>query len=506
MKTHILIPAIVGLLYWNASAQTADQWVSQGSSNLVAHDLIDANSDFAQALSVSPTNETANALYAATRLLVLPSQPMGSNFLTRIGFPISGRSVYDWTARLPKDSNGLVLAPTGVDANEFTGQARTNVLPVVSGAISNLAAITDTNFTLDLASNETTIVGVTVDYGDLKLIQAGLYGAEYVIYTLNAQNLNAQLTDLRALCTNGILSAGQVLADYPQLFTFATTNDLQAARVAFTNAVNAYTIASAFIRARPTNEVRLFNYDKVSAQGEADFRSVLQDLELSLAGRRMLTLDTNLTVNMATQFTGSTTWRSLLPKFEGNAIELGSFPDLTFGGVITGLTEGEVEGALSKRFIMLPVGGAPKLSATNTANLVFTTLSGHYYALEASTNLVAWQVVAAFTATNVVSAWMDSPARSKRFYRLRDDTGFLAFSGVVLNQNTSLPISGAQVQSPYDGTTTFTDVNGQFYLGTTFPASQGEDELQISAAGYITVYNFYFGNGLVSGLQIYLSP
>jgi hypothetical protein len=133
-------------------------------------------------------------------------------------------------------------------------------------------------------------------------------------------------------------------------------------------------------------------------------------------------------------------------------------------------------------------------------------LSGHYYALEASTNLVAWQVVAAFTATNVVSAWMDSPARSKRFYRLRDDTGFLAFSGVVLNQNTSLPISGAQVQSPYDGTTTFTDENGQFYLGTTFPASQGEDELQISATGYITVYNFYFGNGLVSGLQIYLAP
>ena len=220
----------------------------------------------------------------------------------------------------------------------------------------------------------------------------------------------------------------------------------------------------------------------------------------------MLTLDTNLTVNMATQFTGSTTWRSLLPKFDGNAIELGSFPDLTFGGVITGLTEGEVEGALSKRFIMLPVGGAPKLSATNTANLVFTTLSGHYYALEASSNLVDWQVVGNFTATNDVSPLVDSPARSKRFYRLRDNTGFLAFSGVVLDQNTSLPISGAQVQSLYDGTTTFTDANGQFYLATTLPASYGVDDLAISAAGHTTVYNFYFSNGLVSGLQIYLSP
>jgi hypothetical protein len=506
MKTNILIPAIVGLLYWNASAQTADQWVSQGSSNLVAHDLIDANAAFAQALAVSPTNETANAYYAATRLLVLPSQPAGSNFLTRIGFPISGRNIYDWTAKVPEDTNRIPLAPAGVNADEFTAQARTNVLLAVAGAISNLAAITDTNFTIDLASNETTIVGVTVDYGDLKLIQAGLYGAEYVIYTLNAQNLNAQLTDLRALYTDGILTAGQVLADYPQLLTFATTNDLQAARAAFTNGVNAYMIASDFIRSRPANEVRLFNYDKTSVQTEADFRLTLQDLENSLVlGPQWLAVNPNLAVDLAPNFTSGTTWRSLLPKFDGMAIELGSFPDLTFGGVIYGLTEDQVEGSLSKRFIMLPVGSTPKLSASNTVNLAFTTLTGHYYALEASSNLVNWQVLVDFTATGDVSQWTDSPATSKRFYRLRDDTGLLAFSGVVLDQNTSLPISGALVQSLYDGSTTYTGANGQFYLVTTLPAGE-VDELQISAASHTTVDNYYYGTGLVSGLQIYLSP
>ena len=444
-------------------------------------------------------------------MLVLPGQPAGSNFLTRIGFPVAGRNIYGWTSTLSTDTNGLVLAPVGVNANEFTAQLRTNVLPVVSGAISNLAAITDTNFTLNLTSDETSVVGVTVDYGDLKLIQAALYGAEYLIYTLNAQNLDAQLTALRALYTNGTLSAEEVLKDYPQLLTFATTNDLQNACAAFTNAVNTYFKASALIRSRATNEVRLFNYDQVSAQVEADFRLVLQDLKNSLiAGPQMLALATDLLVDMTSQFTGGPTWRSMLPKFDGNAIELGSFPDLTFGGVIDGLLTEDAEGFLSTYFRMLPVGSAPELSASNTLNLAFTTLRGHYYALEASTNLADWQMVAAFTASSAVSVLTDSPHGAKCFYRLRDDTGFMTFSGQVLDKNTSLPIAGSQIYSVWDGTATFTDANGQFYLKTTLPASWYDgDRLEISATGYTTIdhyYGGYGGNGLVSGLQIYLSP
>jgi hypothetical protein len=219
------------------------------------------------------------------------------------------------------------------------------------------------------------------------------------------------------------LSIESLLTDYPQLLTFATTNDLQAASAAFTNGVNAYMIASAFIRARPTNEIRLFNYDEVSAQEELDFRSTLQDLENSLTGAQVLTINSNLTVNLGNQFDGSTTWRSLLPTFDGDAIELGSLPDLTFGGVIGGLTDGEVEGFLSGSFQMLPVGGTPWFS-DGALGLDFTTLQGHYYALEASTDLLNWQVVTTFTATNAVSTLFDSQAAtlSQRFYRLQDIT------------------------------------------------------------------------------------
>ena len=506
MKTNILISGLTLLLCWSAAAQTASYWISQGESDLAAHDLTDANTSFAQAVALSPTNETANAFYAVTRLLVLPAEPAGSNFLTRIGVPVSGRNIYNWTATPPLDTNDVPLAPAGVDADEFTAQLRTNVLQAITGAISNLAVITDTNFTLDLTSNETSVTDVTVDYGDLKLIQAGLYGAQYLIYVLKSQNLDAQLTGLRALYTSGTISAATVLADYPQLFTFATTNDMPAALAAFNNAVNTYMIASDFIRARPPGELRLFNYDDVSAQEEGDFRLTLQNLQDSLVlGPQWLSLDPNVAVDFGQSFTGTTALRSLAPQFDGNAISLGSFPDVTFGGLVYGLSDNDVEGFLGKFLTMLPVGRAPVLSSSNTVNVAFTTLAGHYYSLEVSSDLLNWQVEDNFTASNDVTVEVDPVVASPRFYRLRDDSAFLALSGQVLDQNTGLPIAGAQVQSLYDGTSTFTDSNGYFYLVTTLPANEEYDELEVSAPGYSTSDNYYYGSSPISGLQIYLS-
>ena len=513
MKTYIkqlVLATLIGLLGRPASAQTVAGWISQGTTALANHALVNANAAFAQAVALSPTNEPANAYYAATRVLVLSSQPAGSNFLTRLGFPVAGRNIYAWDSTLPKDTNGLLLAPAGVNAGEFTSQLRTNLLPAVAGAIGNLAAITDTNFTLNIASNQTDIASVTADYGDFKLIQAGCYAVEYLVYTLNAQNLNAQLSALRALYTQGGLSVGGLLADYPQLFTFATTNDLQNAETAFTNAINAYYLASDFIRARPPGETRLFNFDPGSDQKEADFRLVLQDLKNSLlVGPQLLSLDPNVSVDMSAQFEDPASWRSLLPKFEGNAIALGSLPDVTFGGMIDGLTEAGVEGYLAKHFTMLPVGRAPELLAGNFLNLVFTTLPGHYYVLEASTNLATWSMMTNFTAVDVTSTITSpQPAKlAKRFYRLRDDTGFLTFTGVVSDQNTGLPIAGAMIYSDWDGSSAVSGAGGGFYLATTLSSDYGGDYLQISAPGYATVDNYYRnygGNGLVSGLNITL--
>jgi hypothetical protein len=199
--------------------------------------------------------------------------------------------------------------------------------------------------------------------------------------------------------------------------------------------------------------------------------------------------------------------RGLLPRFDANAIDLGSLPDLTFGGMVDGLRQADIENFLSEHFTMLPVGNVPTI-AGETASLTFSTLSGHYYVLESSTNLTRWEIDAHFTAVDVASSMVNPrpPGETERFYRLRDDTGLMTFAGIVLDQTTSNAIAGAQVASAWDGSSVLTDASGRFYLNTTLPSSYYEDELTISAPGYTTVHDYFYGDGLVSGLAIQLSP
>src|SRR5207247_491403 len=104
----------------------------------------------------------------------------------------------------------------------------------------------------------------------------------YFIYTTYSWNLDAQLSAVRALYTNHHFSLEKLLSDYPNLLTFATTNELNLAKGAFSNAVTCYLAGSQFIRSRPTNTIRMFNFNGSRSEGEARFRSILTDLRTSL--------------------------------------------------------------------------------------------------------------------------------------------------------------------------------------------------------------------------------
>ena len=161
MKTRIAVSIIVGFFCWNVLAQSANQDVTNGLNFLAAEDLTDANAQFTNALVLSPTNEAANALAAATRLLLLPTQPAGSNFLNSLGFSGSGRNIYDWTSTLPVDINGNTVVPTN-NTLALIAFYRTNILAALGASQTNLAAITDTDFNLSLTSGETSLQAVTL--------------------------------------------------------------------------------------------------------------------------------------------------------------------------------------------------------------------------------------------------------------------------------------------------------------------------------------------------------
>ena len=154
MKNYKLLALAVCFFAANLIAQTADQDVAQGRTDLVAHDLAGAYASFNAAATLSPTNAEANALLAVTRLLVLPQQAAGSNFLTTLGFSKTGRDIYNWQSTLPVDSNGNTKVPS-VNTSVGIALYKSTVIPALGASLTNLSRITDPGFTLSLTADET---------------------------------------------------------------------------------------------------------------------------------------------------------------------------------------------------------------------------------------------------------------------------------------------------------------------------------------------------------------
>jgi sugar lactone lactonase YvrE len=350
MKTKLI--TLAGL-FWAVIiwAQTADDHIAQGRTYLEAHDVWAANSQFTAALTLSPTNETANALLAVTRILVIPQTPAGSNFLNQLGFAKTNRDIYNWMARMPEDTNGQTLFPAGYNSLTAVSFFRTNVMAVLAASATNLANIKSAGFSLSLSASETSIQAVTLDYGDIQLLRALLAGVQFAGYTINAQNLSVVIPTLQKMeATNG-LTIQSVLAAYPNLLKLTNSADLAASKAALTNVIARYLAASDFIRnLRAPDAVRLFNLDTNDVVNEADFRRDTTNFLASLSGPAILDPNLTFSLNASNYFSGAKTLRSLVPQFRGNYYVANTLPDYTFGGILLNEPACDVESALRDEF------------------------------------------------------------------------------------------------------------------------------------------------------------
>ena len=410
-----------------SKAATCDDWVSQGRAALAARNLVTANACFSNAVTQCPNDSTGNVFYAITRLLVLPSQPAGSNFLSRLEVPTPGRNLYDWTAIPPSDGNHVPFAPCGVNADELPAFARTNILPQLIGAEANLTNV-GKDFTLDLTADEALGTAVTVDYGDIRMLRAMLEAAQYACYAADSYNSDAMLTPIRWLYDDGELTAERLLTEYPRLLTFTTTNYLEAAKAALLEGAACYFEASEFIRNRPANVGRLFNYAPEKAEDEEKFRWTLADLTNSLDRVVSLRAYPNYSAYAGTIVNGSYEPRSFLPVIRGNGFGLGSLPDLTFGGLVyeavPGVIEESVEESLARGLFPIPTI-APGFARTGSQfQLAINTLKGRGYAVEVSSDLRRWTNCTAFFSFANGYAIVDPEAHgfNQRYYRVVDRT------------------------------------------------------------------------------------
>ena len=347
MKTHKLLTLALCFATSTLFAQTADQYVTQGRNSLVAHDLAGAYSNFNAAVTLSPTHETANALLAVTRLLVLPQQPAGSNFLNTLGFAKSGRNFYNWTSSLPVDVDGHVLLPS-VNTSVAIAFYRTNIMLALGASGTNLSRITNPGFTLALTASETSGEAVTVDYGDILLMQAELYAAEFLGYTLNAQNFNVVFSHLQAISETDELTVQRVLADYPSLLTQNNAADLANSKGPFTNAIALYQAASDFIRNNRPPGQGLFILEPNDLATEENFRDSLTNVLLSLNGPVQFSPNDTFSLYAGAYFAGAKSLRSLMPQFSRNRYVFNTLPDYTLGGFLVGEPACDVEALLRK--------------------------------------------------------------------------------------------------------------------------------------------------------------
>ncbi len=334
-KCLIVLWIFTVMLCCKAFGQTADQDVSNGTNDLANQDLFGANASFVAALALEPTNETANVMLAVTRLLLVPQTAAGVNFLNGLNFPAGGRDIFNWTSAPPKDAFGGPIFPANYNSTNIVFFFRTNVMPLIAMSLTNLANLTDTNFLLTLDLGQFGLV--TIDYGDVQMFRAGLNAADFLGYTLDANNASFILPQIVSFADTNGLTIQRILSTYPSLLTPHNTNDLIPSENALTSAATFYFIASDFIRndRSPDDTSDLITLDPNDVNDEANFRTILSNVVASLtAPTQFDPNDFDSIIWLGPYFSGTNSVRKLVPQFFNNTYVDNTLPDYTFAGIL----------------------------------------------------------------------------------------------------------------------------------------------------------------------------
>ncbi len=348
MKLRITCLLAALFVALTVQAATTDELIAQGRTALVNSNIVAANNSFKLALGQDPNNAEANFLQAATGLLLLPRAPGVTALLDYLQVSKTGRNLYDWTAKMPTNSDGSTRLPA--DLNSHTGIVvyTTTVVPAVRAAQTNLSRITDTNVLIHLSLAETQIRDADVDYGDIQLLRAMLYGFDALGHTVNAHNFDVAITTIRNMSKSKTLTFQSLLSTFTNLFALRSQAELRATLPPFTNAIGRYLDASTFIHGRSDTQTnRLFNLSPDQLSREQIFHdnasNVLESVDhpvvFDFGGEQHV-------VYLGAYFGSTTSIRSKLLKFNGNRYVYNSLPDYSFGGILPDLPAVETEAIL----------------------------------------------------------------------------------------------------------------------------------------------------------------
>ncbi|MCK4817854.1 hypothetical protein KA005_18935, partial [bacterium] len=180
-----------------AFADSVEDKITEGRNYLAAHDLVNANNSFEQALTLDSAHPVANFFYSVTRLLATVYGPEFNDLLDRLGVSAAGRDIYGWTAYFQRDAQDNIILPSdSPTSGEMVAFLTTVLMPEIDGAIGNLPYVNQT-FNLLLSPAETPC-GETleVDYGDVAFYQSLLYALKSLILGIDSYDLDVDIDDI----------------------------------------------------------------------------------------------------------------------------------------------------------------------------------------------------------------------------------------------------------------------------------------------------------------------
>lgn len=435
------------------SAGSDDSWVALGRGSLANTNLAKAQEEFASALAVNPQHPEANVFLVLTRLASLLQDPESGAFLDRLNISRQGRNPFNWTASLALGTNGFPILPDGLRSTELSAFALNHLLPTLLESSANLDRVTDTNALIKLDPKElslfvgfkglltsllpagdplfetvaplldrmTTNGPVELDFADLSFLKGLFSGVQMFAAVSQIINIDLDLSTLPGYYNEArALNLERLLKDYPRLLTLASTNDLPKARDAFGQFATLYPLALEQIDQRPTNRVALFKKTEDSLITGL-LVAFLPTLKTSLE-KPVALLSTNMTVYLGKLFSGTVSPRLLLPRFQGANLALGTFPDLTFGGILQGIPLDMIEDLLSLRIQSAPNILRATLLDNRAMRLTIRASKEHGYAVEGSSDLKRWTSWPIFLAATNQLEYSFQPAAvvSPYFARLKD--------------------------------------------------------------------------------------
>lgn len=330
---------------------------------LFQQDIVMADTLFQTQLAVNSSDQEAHLFRAITRLLRIAEEnrdgPDAAVFtdslkelLDQFGFSPTERSIFDFSSDVPEDANGDVIlpssSPTGGQVQEFL---RNVLLPELRSAIQDDLQAIDPAFSTRILSVEfaTLDVGgddaVEIDFGDVKLLEAALRGFEAALLITLAYDLNVDIDQIFNVGDTLMIQL-EVIEANPPLFTLTPdgVSLLAQAKTATREAIDAYFVASAFIRSESDDQDDDFiTIEAADLEDEENLREDLGEVQVALNG--LGTIDDER-VDLSRFFDTPFDVRDIVPPvtFDANEdppnfVEPGTFPDPTLNGILPDMSQ-----------------------------------------------------------------------------------------------------------------------------------------------------------------------